>query len=433
MATKRPARGPSAPRVQPDMFGAPPTPAQPFYSTSRDFMFNPGETPTLGGDFNSMYDAARGPQAVAVQGPRGMVAPAGAPAAQAYPVSGQSYQVARPSYPVALDQPGMILNRPAIGNAGPLPMVERLPDPMRTTLGIDIPAAQPRSAYIGVDTPAWAGQGDFFGGGGTVPQGFVADPGNPGQGKFHLQPAPQGALWPELDPRDQPLRQVVAGGNYTPPHDPRAYSNRPMTISRPAAPVGASAGGAGNLLLSGVLAGVSMRDALPANMDPNLADLNMAGGAPIGIEANTSFDTPEEVKYMRALQADRQAREVGGGRGSMPASAYPSGMAAVLGTTAPLPVNSRGQGFNDPRMVQGARAPANSRGQGFVDPRMIRRPAPVVQVVRRAPQPGPWAAMPMDPSVLVQTPVTPSGLPVGNAGIDEATRRRAYAAMGMLP
>lgn len=411
MATKRPARGPSAPRVQPDMFGAPPTPAQPFYSTSRDFTFNPGETPTLGGDFSSMYDAARGPQAVAVQGPRGMVAPAGGPAAQAYAVGGQSYPVASPSYPVALDQPGMILNRPAIGNAGPLPLVERLPDPMRAALGIDIPAAPSTGAYIGVDAPAWSGQGDFFGGGGAVPQGFVADPSNPGQGKFHLQPAPQGALWPELDPRNQPLRQVVAGGNYTPPHDPAAYSTRPMGSAPPSPSMMSQAGDAamrGLRYAGGLLARTApvLDVALPGMLDHNA----------------------EVAATMRAMQSG-----VGGGRGNMPASAYPSGMDAVLGTTAPMPVNSRGQGFNDPRMVQGAQAPANARGQGFSDPRMIRRPAPVVPVMRRAPQPGPWSPMPMDPSVLMQTPVVSTPLPVGNAGIDDATRRRAYAAMGMLP
>lgn len=435
-------RGGSYPRVQSGLFG--PTPVQPDLMTGPLGSLTPPGA-TQGGDIGSLY-AASGNQRVAVLGPRGVAVPAGATPAAV-------------SYPVALDRPGMVLQRPAIGAAGDLPFVERVPSAgapagMSAALGLGAPEA-----------PPIVGQGDFFGGGGKVPQPFKRDPGNVGTGRFALAPAEQAALWDQLDPRTQGLKRVLGGGmtsaiptvseptptpaapqatHAPPPHDPRAYSNRPMTISRPAAPVGISAVGAGNLALSAVMAGVGLRDALPANMDPNLADLNIAGGVPIGIEPNTTFDTPEEVKYMRALGADRQAREVGGGRGSMPASSYPRGPTAAVAPVRPYVAKGqvqfgRGEGFVDPRLIRSGDAPPSMAAplrQGMSPANM--GPAPLVRpvvrpVARQVVRPGPWSPMTVDPTILVQNPVSSTPLPVGNANIDDETRRRAYRALGMLP
>jgi len=326
------------------------------------------------------------------------------------------------------------------------------------------------SEALGLRAPPIVGQGDFFGGGGVVPQAFERDPTNLGTGRFALAPAEQAALWDQLDPRTQGLKRVLGGGMTsaiptvsppTPapaapqattapaPHDPRAYSNRPMTISRPAAPIGISGAGASNLALGGVMLGAGMRDALPANTDPNLADLNMASGAPLGIEANTAFDTPIEVQYMRALGAERQAREVGGGRGAAPASAYPQPAPSRPAPARPYVAQGqaqfgRGEGFVDPRLIRsGAAAPVlaaaplhqgmSPANMGPIQPaRQVVRPVarPVMRPVVR---PGPWTPMAVDPAILAQGQGGSTVLSVGNANIDDETRRRAYRALGMLP
>ena len=323
---------------------------------------------------------------------------------------------------------------------------------MGSVLGLGGPASQP-----------FYGQGDLFGGGGTVPQGFVRDPSNVGTGRFALAPAEQGALWSELDPRTQGLKRVLGGGMTSalptvspitpppaapvatyapPPHDPRAYSTRPMSADRVAGPVGIGAVGAGNLLLGGVLKGMEMRDALPANVDPNLADLNMAAGAPIGISAQPAFETPVEVQYMRALDADRQARQVGGGRGTAPSYTYPvphrgNGVAApepvaqVFGSSADG--TQFGGSLDNGGWVQGGVPAAPHQ----VQPAAAARPTPARPVARPvhrpAARPGPWEPMQVDPSILVQRPVASTVLPVGNANIDNETRLRAYRALGLTP
>ncbi|MEY4909024.1 MAG: hypothetical protein RL260_2742, partial [Pseudomonadota bacterium] len=56
----------SMPRVQGEMFGAPPAPAgQPFYSDNTGFTFNEGQHPTLGGNVNDMYAASGNERAAA--------------------------------------------------------------------------------------------------------------------------------------------------------------------------------------------------------------------------------------------------------------------------------------------------------------------------------------------------------------------------------
>lgn len=421
-------RGGSYPRNQPGLFG--PTPVQPDLMTGPTASLTP-PGPTAGGDIGSLY-AASGNQRVATLGPRAVATTA-------------------QNYPVAIDRPGMVIRQPA-GPAGPLQMVERLPDPMRLALGLD--------------APPLVGQGDFFGGGGTVPKAFERDPTNLGAGRFSMAPAEQAALWDQLDPRTQGLKRVLGGGMTSaiptvsapspapaapqatpapPPHDPRAYSNRPMTISRPAAPIGIGAVGAGNLAIGGVMKGFEMRDSLPANTDPNLADLNMADGAPIGITANTAFDTPVEVQYMRALGAERQARVAGGGRGTAPASSYLQPAPARVAPARPYVAQGqaqfgRGEGFVDPRLIRsGAAAPTVEatplrRGMSPANMGPTQPARPVARpVARQVARPGPWAPMAVDPSILVQNPVSSTPLPVGNANIDDATRRRAYRALGILP
>ncbi|MEY4910154.1 MAG: hypothetical protein RL260_3872, partial [Pseudomonadota bacterium] len=177
------------------------------------------------------------------------------------------------------------------------------------------------------------------------------------------------------------------------------------------------------------------------------ARAGMTGLGALGLGAELFYTSPGD-------QAILQAAEVGGGRGITPAGAYPQGPEpepqallypqfhtmpdgtkmsgpAMTGSGSPtitsgpahLPLNSRGQGYTDPRMIHGGLNGGDMVGK------QVARPMP-----RPMPRPVPWQPMQVDPSILYQGGAYANmPLPAGNANIDDETRRHAYRAMGMLP
>ena len=85
----------------------------------------------------------------------------------------------------------------------------------------------------------------------------------------------------------------------------------------------------------------------------------------------------------------------------------------------------RSQGADGPQTQGYSAGPVNSRGQGFADPRLIQAPAP-------AHRPAPVRR----PAPVYQAPISydNGGVRVwANAGIDDATRMAAMRALGILP
>lgn len=84
----------------------------------------------------------------------------------------------------------------------------------------------------------------------------------------------------------------------------------------------------------------------------------------------------------------------------------------------------RSQGADGPQTQGYSAGPVNSRGQGFTDPRLIRAPA---QPTRPAPRP---VAYPAPAPVNYDN----GGVRIGpNAGIDDETRMAAMRALGIMP
>jgi hypothetical protein len=263
---------------------------------------------------------------------------------------------------------------------------------------------------------------------------------------------------------------------YTPPHDPAAYGTGPMIAERsPAATYGGQGanfakgptaydarpsmlsrvgGVAGQVLRGAGIIGAPLSAAVAAGTLADSAEryTHGAGGVvdPIGVmfdpgEAQYGTSNPNAMPMSQAAPlamrqmlglesaepaAQRQARAM-----SAPGPAPYERMVAQTyrmqgGSGSPdmpsgpheMPLNARGQGYADPRMIRGL------NGGGMVS-KQVARPMP-----RPMPRPAPWQPMQVDPSILYQGGAYANmPLPAGNANIDDETRRHAYRAMGMLP
>lgn len=105
-----------------------------------------------------------------------------------------------------------------------------------------------------------------------------------------------------------------------------------------------------------------------------------------------------------------------------------TGFDAMAGAGMPPDLGRQGrgrsQGADGPQTQGYSAGPVNSRGQGFVDPRLIRAPA---QAARPAPRP---VARPAPAPVSYDN----GGVRAGpNAGINDETRMAAMRALGILP
>ncbi|MGL5247502.1 MAG: hypothetical protein ACRC8U_04825 [Brooklawnia sp.] len=418
MATKKAAGG--YPRTQTEMFGAPPMP-EVVYPQRQPHMYGNWMydnnwvsgigTRSIGGDFDDMYRASgnlelAGPprptieQRLAAESAERMArmdarfaeSAAQRLAAEIGPNDPGGYRSAYKNYGDGLGGPGKtgmvardawfhprtgrphgVLTRyPIEGSAGQY--VHYPHDPNRPLPGFmqpvpDVPAVAAQQAVDRL--PAVLGGRDMIAGPGMVPSG--------GGGGGMLDAPQGGALVPQ-------------GGAL-------AAQGHGMTLNRPALP--------GGPIDMGMVERVYP---VPATMQ---------GGAPAMVP-------PADGPGVLARAGGVAARGLGAlGALGMAADLFytPQSDIDILNSAA-RQGRGRSQGADGPQTQGYSAGPVNSRGQGFTDPRLIRAPA---QPARPAPRP---VAYPAPAPVNYDN----GGVRTGpNVGIDDETRMAAMRALGIMP